>query len=410
MESSPSPLDCYRLPWSLNDNILAWLEPTKRCNLACEGCYSRNERNSDKSLAQIRADLDVFRKNRRVDSVSIAGGDPLVHPEIAEIVRIIRHEYGLKPVINTNGLALDDRLLRALKSAGLFGFTFHIDSSQARPGWKGADERDLNDLRLQFAQRVAAVGGMSVNFNATIFPRTLDQVPALIDWAGEHIDIVHNMVFILFRTMCSSRFDYFAQGRKIAQDGLVYLDEDKNPAPLLARDLIEQVRDADPLYRPAAYLGGTVDPQSFKWLIAGRVGDKRGIHGYVGPRFMELAQVGHHLINGTYLAYSAPRALSLGLPLMLAGAALDGGLRAAAGSFVRSVRHSPLRLLEGQYFQAISIIQPIDQLDDGQTNMCDGCPDITVHDGRLVWSCRLDELKQYGCHLIPVPRQESAPN
>ena len=28
----------YRLPWSLTDNVIAWLEPTKECNIHCEGC------------------------------------------------------------------------------------------------------------------------------------------------------------------------------------------------------------------------------------------------------------------------------------------------------------------------------------------------------------------------------------
>jgi hypothetical protein len=31
--------------------------------------------------------------------------------------------------------------------------------------------------------------------------------------------------------------------------------------------------------------------------------------------------------------------------------------------------------------------------------MCDGCPDITVHNGELVWSCRMEELKQFGTFL-----------
>ena len=29
----------YRLPWSMNDNPIAWLEITDTCNIHCEGCY-----------------------------------------------------------------------------------------------------------------------------------------------------------------------------------------------------------------------------------------------------------------------------------------------------------------------------------------------------------------------------------
>jgi MoaA/NifB/PqqE/SkfB family radical SAM enzyme len=87
-----TPTDYYRLPRTLNDNVLSWLEPTKKCNIYCEGCYSTNETNSHKTLDQIRRDMDTFVAHRRMDSVSIAGGDPLTHPGIVDIVRMIRKD------------------------------------------------------------------------------------------------------------------------------------------------------------------------------------------------------------------------------------------------------------------------------------------------------------------------------
>jgi Radical SAM superfamily/4Fe-4S single cluster domain len=409
METALRPLDLYRLPWSLNDNVLGWLEPTKRCNLYCEGCYSRNEKDSDKSLEQLRAEMDIFVQHRKMDSISIAGGDPLVYPHIVELVKMVKHEYRLKPVINTNGLALTKELLRDLKQAGLFGFTFHVDSSQNRPGWKEADEEALCELRLELAQMVAAEGGLCTSFNATVFAHTLQHVPTLLAWAARNIEIVHSMVLILFRTTMTKQFDYYALGRKIDPAGLVYYDEDKNPRPLDARTVVETIRAADPLYQPAAYLGGTRDPDSFKWLLASRVGDKDGIHGYVGPRFMEAVQTGHHAVKGTWLAYSDPASLAMGLPAMLGGAVLDSGLRAAAARYAGAVANAPRRLLRKQHLQSIAIIQPIDVMEDGECNMCDGCPDMTVHEGKLAWSCRLDELKRFGCFLRPVPKGAPPP-
>jgi MoaA/NifB/PqqE/SkfB family radical SAM enzyme len=81
--------ELYRLPWSLPDNAIAWLEPTKKCNLACLGCYRENDPRGHKTLAEVRHDLEVFKRFRTVDGVSIAGGDPLTHPEIVEIVRMV---------------------------------------------------------------------------------------------------------------------------------------------------------------------------------------------------------------------------------------------------------------------------------------------------------------------------------
>ncbi|MCL6099711.1 MAG: radical SAM protein, partial [Bacteroidetes bacterium] len=36
-------LDLYRLPWTLADNAISWLEPTSMCNLSCDGCYRENQ-------------------------------------------------------------------------------------------------------------------------------------------------------------------------------------------------------------------------------------------------------------------------------------------------------------------------------------------------------------------------------
>ena len=399
------PADCYRLPWSLNDNVLAWLEPTKACNLYCEGCYSRNDPKSHKSLDQVRADMDVFVAHRNVDSISIAGGDPLTHPDVVDIVRIITHDYGLKAVINTNGLALDRDLVLKLRDAGLTGFTFHIDSSQGRPGHKGWSEPQLNELRLHYARMVADAGGMSVAFNCTVFPHTLEHVPAVLEWGREHIDLVHSLVFILFRTTRSSEFSYFANGTPVdADEDLVYYGEEKNPKVLQAHDVLAKIHEVDPAFTPSAYLGGTRDPESFKWLLTGRIGSAKGIEAYVGPRYMELVQNVHHMATGKYLGYVHPDLLAHGRSMMLGLAPFDARLRKATARWVAGNLVAPWRWGRKLHFQSVLIIQPIDMMPDGEMNMCDGCPDMTVHDGQLVWSCRLDERQQYGCFLTAAPR------
>jgi hypothetical protein len=402
----------YRLPWSLNDNVLAWLEPTKRCNLYCEGCYSRNDPKSDKSLDQIRSELQAFVRQRRVDSISIAGGDPLVHPKIVEIVRMIRHEFGLKPIANTNGLALDRSLLHALAQAGIAGFTFHVDSTQQRPKWKGASERDLNELRLSFAELVRKEGDLSVAFNATITRQTLGETPGLVNFAQRHIGLVDSMVFILFRSALDRQFEYFANGKSISTKSLVYYEEDAQQGmpPLVANDVVREIRKQHPDFAPAAYLGGTKDEHSMKWLIATRIGDKDRIAGYLGPRSMEVIQTGHHALFGRYLAYMKPSLLKHGRSSALALAAVDPGARRAAASYALSLFEVPLRLPRRQHVQSILIIQPIDMMPDGEMNMCDGCPDMTVHEGKLVWSCRLDERVEHRCFLTAAPRMGCAPS
>jgi hypothetical protein len=394
--------DLYRLPWSLPDNAISWLEPTSACNLACDGCYRENVASSHKPLDVVREEIDRFIQLRNADGISIAGGDPLMHPEIVEIVRMTA-ERGAKPIINTNGGKLTKDLLRELKKVGAVGFTFHIDSKQGRPGWKNKSELELNDLRFELAEMLAEVGGLSCAFNSTVYEDTLQYTPDLVEWAAKHINIVHVMVFILYRAAAPQLpFEWYAGGQKIDMSALVYSESRERKIDLKSPEVVAEIRKRFPEFTPCAYLNGTEKPDSFKWLLGGRIGTKDRIYGYVGPKFMETIQTFHHLGTGRYLAYAAPRLMSMGRSMMLLGA-VDRRMRQIAGRYVGAGLKNPLRLFEGMHYQSIMIIQPVDFLPNGLQNMCDGCPDMTLWNGELVWSCRLEELKQFGCWVRTVP-------
>jgi len=398
----------YRLPWSFSDNVIAWLEPTAKCNLACDGCYRENV-NEHKSLEEVSEDLDVFARWRKFDGVSIAGGDPLMHPDIVEIVRMVA-ERGHKPVLNTNGHALTEPLLRQLKAAGLVGLTFHVDSKQGRPGWKDKSEVELNALRLWLAELVARVGGLACAFNSTVYEDTLDQVPDLVQFAQDHIDIIHTMVFITYRAaMMDGSFDYYQTGKRIDVKPLAYASPTQRRIDISSRQVVARIQARFPDFAPSAYLGGTERPNSLKWLLTGRVGVPGHVFGYVGPRFMEAVQTGHHLLTGRYVAYTHPGLLARSRWLLPLGA-LESGLRSALGGYLRHVVKHPLDVRQPVHFQSVMVIQPIDVLPDGRQDMCDGCPDVTVHEGELVWSCRLEERLKFGglVETVPKPLDEAA--
>jgi len=399
-------LACYRLPWSFTDNIISWLEPTTKCNLRCEGCY-RKDTASHKSLEEIRSDLETFRALRRSDCISIAGGEPLMHPEIVEIVRMVR-EMGWKPVVNSNGVALDVPLLKELKRAGVFGFTFHIDTSQKRPGVKAKSEAELNRVRLHYARMLAEAGDIACSFNSTVTGKTLAEVPSMVRWAGRHADIVHTMVFILFRSpVLTGDFAFFANGREVTFDETYKESEWGGSDRLHAPDLVEAIREADPLYEPAAYLNGTANPLSFKWLMANRIVQDGETVGYVSPRFMELVQTMHHLQHGTYLSYARPRLTRRGKSVSFLTGLFDRGMRRIFGRLVGRMITRPVNVLLPAHIQTFMIIQPVNIESDGRQDMCDACPDVTVHEGKLVWSCRLEELNEFGTMVTAVPREKA---
>ena len=397
-------LDYYRLPWNFADNGISWLEPTTDCNLRCEGCYRDPTGPGHKTLEEVRADLEVFKKLRKSDCISIAGGDPLVYPQIVELVRMIR-DMGWKPVVNTNGLALDELLCRELKKAGVFGFTFHIDTSQKRPKVKASTEAELNDVRLHYAKMLAEVGGIACSFNATISDKTVHEIPDMVRWAQKYADIVHTMVFILFRSPnLTGNFDFFANGEKIEMNGTYKESEWGGESYLMAPEIVEKIREADPMYEPAAYLNGTANPNSLKWLLANRIVYDGKNMGYVSPRFMELIQTVNHLFTGTYLAYAEPKSVAKGKLAAFFGGLVDKKMRRIFLNILKSSLVNPLKLFKSAYIQSFMIIQPVNFETDGRQDMCDSCPDITVHDGKLVWSCRMEELNNFGAFVQTVPK------
>ena len=391
-------LDYYRLPWNLTDNTISWLEPTSKCNLYCEGCYRNNEKDGHKTLDQIKEDLDVFQKFRNSDGVSIAGGDPLTHPDVVEIVREVK-KRGMKPILNTNGLALNKDLLIELKKAGIFGFTFHIDSKQGRPEWKNKNELELNELRLKYAQMLADVGGISCAFNSTVYEDTMHFVPEMVKWAHRHIDIVHVMVFILYRAVNNSEVDFYLGPKKIDMSQLVYNEDPATRANIKAQEIVEIIRTEYPDFDPCAYLNGSEKPDSFKWLLTGRLGTKKKIYGYMGRKGMEAIQMFNHLLYNRYLAYAKPKDTRKG-KLMLLMSAFDKRLRKAFFNFYKN----PLNIFKRLHYQSVMIIQPIDFVQGGRQNMCDGCPDMTVWNGELVWSCRMEEQINFGHNLKTYPK------
>jgi organic radical activating enzyme len=391
-------LDYYRLPWNLTDNSISWLEPTAKCNLYCDGCYRKNEGNGHKSLEQIGEDLDVFTRLRKADGVSIAGGDPLTHPRIIDIVKMVK-ERRLKPIINTNGLALTKELLSELKKAGVYGFTFHIDSKQQRPHWKNKTEIELNELRYHYARMLADEGNISCAFNSTVYEDTMHYVPELVQWAEKNIDIVQVMVFILYRAVNNNQVDFYLGSKKIDMQQLVYNEESVERTDIKAEEIVELIRKDYPDFDPCAYLNGSEKPDSFKWLLTGRLGRPGKIYGYMGKKSMEIIQSVHHMLFDRYLAYSEPKQTRKGKSMLLLSA-FDKRMRKVLVNYFKN----PLNLFKCLHYQSVMIIQPVDFLEDGRQSMCDGCPDITVWNGQLVWSCRMEEQLNFGHNLRSFPK------
>lgn len=396
----------YHFPWSLTDNPMAWLEITDACNISCDGCY-RKKLSGHKPLEQVKEDIRFFKQWRNPDSITIAGGEPLLHPQLDDIVAYI-HELGMKPMLITNAVLLTEDRAAELRNAGLFGITLHIDSRQERPGWDGKSETQLNQLRQQYADMLNRVGGLHVVFNSTVFDHTLPEIPAVVNWAQENIDRVSALAFITFRTATTDTphaANLLKEG--VTTGDLTYVRPVFADTFITSTGVYDAIKQARPLYEPAGYLGGTVRHDSFKWLLSVTIGTRHGIIGSAGRKTMELMQNLHHFFTGTYLVYSGKT--RVGRKVFLLGI-FDRAIRKAGWTWLKSVLCRPWRLFGSIYIQGIGIVQAPDILPDGTVDMCENCPDMTVYNGTLVNSCRLDEHRLFGNYIFGVTQTTNNTN
>ncbi|MFN8531631.1 MAG: radical SAM protein [Anaerolineae bacterium] len=396
--------DLYRFPWSGNDNPIGWLEVTDKCNTYCRGCYRINGMQGHKSLEQVKEEIAILKKWRNCDNISVAGGEPLIHPNILEIIAYIR-SLKMKPLILTNGIKLEnDRpFMVELKKAGAIGFTFHIDSEQQRPHWKGKSEMELFELRQHYADMAYSVGGLFASFGMTVYPGNLDFVPEMVKWANKNIDRVHGLVMITFRNAgMEGTYDYFVGQRPIVPQ-TSYVTGTVPEAYLESTDVYAKLKEHFPHYEAAAYMGGSQTEDKITWLVSAQLGTKHKMYGSVGAKTMELFQMFHHLRYGTYVIYSPSNKIPKIATLL---GAMDKGVRSTFSKLWREVLTHPGELFRPVYVQSIGIIQGPDLLEDGRIDMCESCPDMTVWDGKLVHSCRMDEWRLYGNYVTAHPHQE----
>jgi MoaA/NifB/PqqE/SkfB family radical SAM enzyme len=98
---------------------------TDRCNLDCSYCTEYDNSRPHPKLEDLKK---WIRKIRELGTMRIAlvGGEPLVHPDIVELVRYCR-DLGFATSLTTNGFLLTRERLRQLEEAGLQVMQISVD-------------------------------------------------------------------------------------------------------------------------------------------------------------------------------------------------------------------------------------------------------------------------------------------
>src|SRR3989441_5122456 len=146
---------------STDHPLLAHIIPVRRCNLACTYC---NE--FDDFSKPVPTD-EMFRRVDKLGAlgtsvVTISGGEPLLYPELDEIIRRIRAN-GMVAGLITNGYLLVAERIQRLNRAGLEWLQISIDN--VNPDDVSKKSLKVLDKKLQM---LAEYADFHVNINSVV--------------------------------------------------------------------------------------------------------------------------------------------------------------------------------------------------------------------------------------------------
>ncbi|NJL62734.1 MAG: adenosyl-hopene transferase HpnH [Methylacidiphilales bacterium] len=148
--------------------LILMLEPLFRCNLACTGCGKIQH--PPEILKQNLSPEECFKAAEECGApvVSIPGGEPLLHPQIDEIVRglVARKKF---VYLCSNGLLLE-KSLHKFEPSPYLTFTVHLDGMREKHD-ECVDRKGVFDTAVKAVQ-AAKAKGFRVATNTTVFDGT----------------------------------------------------------------------------------------------------------------------------------------------------------------------------------------------------------------------------------------------
>jgi hypothetical protein len=371
------------LPWFGGNAPHATLDVLRGCNIACPSCYNARP-TATKGLDQLRRELDQLLALRRLQTITLSGGEPLLHPDLPDIIRLI-HRRNLCVAILTNGLLLDASWAKALRQAGADAVLLHIQQNQSRAdapppsdpdGWR---KLRASKARLVTESRMAA--GLALIASPNALPEFMETVEEML--TSPHLE------FMLITTQTD-----FARFLRVRGDIHGGLRADAGPGPYcpLSSATVRSELERKGM-SPFAHVGSFFNPDRPRWLtyLSATLCGPRGVRrrSVAAARsdrfFVELMR----RLNGRYSFLYRAGAVRFRLQLLF-NALSGGGRLAEALSFIAASLVPGRTLVE----KHIVFQEGPAWLSDGTIDFCRDCPDATIRNGHLVPLCLADRMEE----------------
>src|SRR5260221_10314370 len=141
--------------------ILVHIIPMRQCNLACTYCNEFDDFSKPVPLEEMYRRIDKL-GSLGTAVITISGGEPLLHPELDEVIRRIRANGAIAGLI-TNGYLLVAERIQRLNDAGLEWLQISIDN--VMPDEVSKKSLKVLDKKLQLLAEHAT---FHVNINSVV--------------------------------------------------------------------------------------------------------------------------------------------------------------------------------------------------------------------------------------------------
>jgi MoaA/NifB/PqqE/SkfB family radical SAM enzyme len=369
--------NAYRLPWVENDNPNGWIEPTTYCQLKCPGCYRGVDKSDYKpehlDYNEVKRQIDWFVENRNVHTISIAGGEPLLYPQIDEIITYCT-SINLRTMLYTNGVLIDKIRLEKLKLAGLTQVLVHVDRFQTRPDVEKG--QTIKEKRNYFVNLFKEVGGIQLGFIQPLSAECFNELDDIVEFAGKNIDIVSLIIFTMYREVCWTN-----EMKKIINTDITL------------KQVVEHLQKTDN-FVPASFLASEKNPNDPTWLFATKTGIPEINTGYFSSDFYKIAHERYRKAKGKFLFIS--RFNILKISSLIRFIFIRNNFKIIR-SFIKN-RNTTFEKYKHLYFQTFLLLRGPLKLENNKWDLCQNCPDRIIYKGKLVPSCILEDLKNKENH------------
>ncbi len=373
MNHNPLPID-----YNGADTPHGIIEVNGQCNISCRACYKKKNGN-DKPMKLIIEEFHFMLSSRRIDQITIAGGEPTLHPDIVDIIRYFRH-YVTNINMLSNGYAYSPALLDRMREAGLSCIHVHVDEMQKRPDAPGCE--DCNDLRDKIGSQLAG-HGITPALSVTLYKSGLRNFTKVFDYFYSNR---YSHSFLV--TLCT---DFIGLGKRLRRE--------MHDTRSIADDELS-MSDFEAFFSehygmsPDFYVASNLDRKKRKWVFyntfsfTDREGRVRLLQGSRGFNLLFM------LMDRLSLVFRGKRLFDIRvdqekiMSLFLSSIALSASrsYRKKAKEFRNACKKGNYRM----YYKKLYIQEGPSVTADGKLEVCRSCPDATVKNGRLVPVCLAD--------------------